>query len=115
MRIVVLTIALSLPMVSYGDDPPAAADDESAIELGTPVSQETLAGQRGGDEDIVNNVIRVTGEVTDNTANNVVTGANNIQDGSFANSSGVTSVVQNTGANVLIQTATIVNVQFAPP
>ena len=106
MRIVLLTMALLLPAASFGDD---------LESLGEPVSQDTLDGLRGGDEEIVNNVIRITGEVTDNTADNVVTGANNIQDGSFVNSSGITSVVQNTGANVLIQTATIVNVKFAEP
>jgi hypothetical protein len=79
------------------------------------VSTETLAEQRGGDDEFVHNTIRVDGTVTDNSATNVVTGANSIADGSFANSSGIMSVVQNTGANVLIQSATIVNVQFAEP
>jgi len=87
----------------------------ASADLGAPVSQATLEEQRGGDDEIVTNIIRITGEVTDNTATEVVTGANNITEGSFANSSGITSVVQNTGANVLIQTATIVNVKFAAP
>ena len=107
MRAAVLMIALTLPIVSYAD--------EEASSLGKPVSSETLAAQRGGDDTFVHNTIRVNGTVTDNTASNVVTGANNIRDGSFANSSGIMSVVQNTGANVLIQSATIVNVQFAEP
>ena len=98
---------LLLPLAAWADEPPAT--------LGTPVSQETLAGQRGGDDSMVHNDVRITGEVTDNTATHVITGANNIQDGSFANSSGIMSVVQNTGANVLIQSATIVNVQFSDP
>ena len=108
MRALFLIIALALPAVSICDEPERDG-------LGAPVSSETLAAQRGGDEEIVNNSIRVTGQVSGNTARNVATGANNIQDGSFANSSGITSVVQNTGANVLIQSATIVNVQFAEP
>jgi hypothetical protein len=112
MRIVLLTIALSLPIASHGGDSAPAVDEPA---LGAPVSESALDEQRGGDDDIVTNIIRVTGEVTDNIAENVVTGANNIQDGSFVNSSGITSVVQNTGANVLIQTATIVNVQFTEP
>jgi len=87
----------------------------ATADLGAPVSQSTLDEQRGGDEEIVTNVITITGEVTDNTAENVVTGANSIQEGSFSNASGITSVVQNTGANVLIQSATIVNVKFAAP
>ena len=87
----------------------------ASADLGAPVSQAALDEQRGGDEEIVDNVIRINGDVTDNTAQDVVTGANNIGEGSFANASGITSVVQNTGANVLIQSATIVNVQFADP
>jgi hypothetical protein len=107
MRAAFLMIALALPLCAW-------ADDESAT-LGKPVSTETLAEQRGGDDEFVHNTIRVDGTVTDNSATNVVTGANSIADGSFANSSGIMSVVQNTGANVLIQSATIVNVQFAEP
>jgi hypothetical protein len=107
MRILLLTMALVLPL--------AASAEESSSSLGTPVSPDTLAALRGGDEEIVHNTIHVNGDVTDNSATNVVTGANSIQDGSFANASGVLSVVQNTGANVLIQTATIVNVQFSNP
>jgi hypothetical protein len=107
MRAVFLMIALLVPLV--------ASADEEAAPLGEAVSSEILAEQRGGDDHFVDNTIRVTGTVTENTASNVVTGANNIQDGSFASSSGIMSVVQNTGANVLIQSATIVNVQFAEP
>jgi len=107
MRAAFLMIALVLPLGAW-------ADDDSAP-LGEPVSTETLAEQRGGDDEFVHNTITVNGTVTDNTANNVVTGANSIADGSFASSSGIMSVVQNTGTNVLIQSATIVNVQFADP
>jgi hypothetical protein len=109
MRAAYLLIAVVLPFAAW-------ADGESAPDaLGAPVSTETLAEQRGGDDEFVHNTITVNGAVTDNTASNVVTGANSIADGSFASSSGIMSVVQNTGANVLIQSATIVNVQFANP
>ena len=43
-----------------------------------------------------------------------MTGSNAINEGSFANASGLSTVVQNTGANVLIQNATILNIQFKP-
>lgn len=105
MRAVYLLAALPL----------LASAEEPAPSLGKPVSTQILAAQRGGDEEYVHNTIRVTGTVSQNTASNVVTGANNIADGSFANASGIVSVVQNTGANVLIQSATIVNVQFDNP
>lgn len=92
----------------------ARAADDASISLGTPLATADLEAQRGGDE-VVHNVIEISGEVVDNTAHNVATGANSINEGSFANASGITTVVQNTGANVLIQSATIVNVQFTDP
>jgi hypothetical protein len=42
----------------------------------------------------------------------VLSGSNYIANGSFANASGVPMVVQNSGSNVLIQNATIINVQM---
>ena len=107
---ITLVLAITLPIASYGEEP-----DPSSTTLGEPVTSATLDQLRGGDDTEIHNNIRVTGEVTDNSATNVVTGANNIQGGSFDNASGVLSVVQNTGANVLIQSATIVNVQFTEP
>jgi len=47
-----------------------------------------------------------------NSARNVTTGDNNISAGSFANMSGLPTVIQNSGANVLIQNATILNLQM---
>lgn len=41
--------------------------------------------------------------------NNVQTGANNIGKGAFSASQGVTTVIQNSGNNVTIQSATVVN------
>ncbi|KQW96817.1 hypothetical protein ASC94_08305 [Massilia sp. Root418] len=66
---------------------------------------------RGG-ADTVWNDMKLSGTVGANTALNVVTGANLISDGAFANAAGLPTVIQNSGANVLIQNATIVNVQF---
>jgi hypothetical protein len=56
--------------------------------------------------------MRLDGSVAANTAVNVVTGANSIDAGSFANMAGIPVVIQNSGANVLIQSATIINLQF---
>jgi hypothetical protein len=103
-------VAMTLATCVMADEP-----DAPPASLGAPVASDTLAEQRGGDDTRVLNIIEIDGDVTDNAAINVVTGANNIQNGSFDNASGVLSVVQNTGANVLIQSATIVNVQFDDP
>jgi len=77
-----------------------------------------LEGQRGGTDthitntDTVNNAANFNGGVNGNNAVNVVTGANTIDAGSFANMSGIPVVIQNSGANVLIQNATIINLQM---
>jgi hypothetical protein len=71
---------------------------------------DALAQQRGGTD--THNDMRVDGSVAANTAVNVVTGANSIDAGSFANMAGIPVVIQNSGANVLIQSATIINLQF---
>jgi hypothetical protein len=75
-----------------------------------PVTAAVLATKRGGDR--VFNDAQLKGVVSDNQATNVVTGMNVISDGAFAGSAGLSTVIQNSGNNVLIQNATIVNVQL---
>ena len=69
-----------------------------------------LEAQRGGTD--THNDMNLDGNVAGNSAVNVVTGNNTIDAGSFANMSGIPVVIQNSGANVLIQTATIINLQM---
>lgn len=75
-----------------------------------PIAAKTLAKQRGGTEIASEMVLK--GVVSDNRAVNVSTGSNSIADGALANASGLPMIIQNTGNNVLIQNATIVNVQL---
>lgn len=80
---------------------------------GTEVEIDTLSRLRGGsDLGAVTNAQKLGGTVADNSASNIVTGANSITTGAFANVSGIPIVIQNSGANVLIQNATIINLQF---
>ena len=79
--------------------------------FGAAISSDKLDAQRGG-ADTVNNNMQLEGGVHGNAANHVVTGANSIDSGSFANMSGIPTVIQNSGANVLIQNATIINLQL---
>lgn len=74
-----------------------------------PLDVKVLATKRGGAD--VFNDMQLKGVVADNRAVNVTTGGNVISDGAFAGTVGLPLVVQNTGNNVLIQNATIVNVQ----
>jgi hypothetical protein len=75
-----------------------------------PVSTAALASQRGGDGS--SNDTQLKGAVSNNQATNVVTGNNTISDGAFAGAAGISTVIQNSGNNVLIQNATIVNLQL---
>ena len=88
-----------------------AAMAEGIPGLGKPLSGANLENQRGGHDTQVINDMKVTGTVTDNTATRNVTGANNISN-AFSGASGLPIVVQNSGNNVLIQNATIVNLQM---
>ncbi len=74
------------------------------------VDSQELAISRGGTEVVVNDLL-TAGEVNNNKASHLTTGNNYISDGSFAGATGFPTVVQNSGNNVLIQNATIVNLQ----
>lgn len=91
---------------------PLAVEDPASSEMGSAVALESLADMRGGAE-VVDNDILVNGRIEDAVADDVLTGNNSVASGSFANASGISTVIQNTGANVLIQNAMIVNVKFA--
>lgn len=122
-----LTLALCLAgwSVAYGatlDDTPQASACVSEVVtaqpapdvvsgFGTPEAGDRLDGYRGG-FDLVKNDMQLSGSVANNSAINVVTGSNFIADGSFSNASGFPMVIQNSGSNVLIQNATIVNLQL---
>lgn len=89
-----------------------AQDDAPAIAgFGPALASDSLADFRGGSE-LASSEMRLAGTTAENAATNVVTGANSISAGSFANMSGIPVVIQNSGANVLIQNATIVNLQL---
>lgn len=83
----------------------------TAASLGAPLRQERLAASRGG-ADTANATAQLGATVAGNSATNVSGGTNIIDGGSFANMSGLPMVIQNTGANVLIQNATVINLQL---
>jgi hypothetical protein len=83
----------------------------TAFDLATPIQASSLEAARGG-FDYVQNDMQLNGTVANNAATNIRSGNNSISEGAFANASGFPMVIQNSGSNVLIQNATIVNVQF---
>ena len=92
--------------ISGGQAPVQASQASSPAE-----GSANLERQRGG-TDTHNNDMNLDGRVVGNSAINVATGSNSIDTGSFANMSGIPVVIQNSGANVLIQRATIINLQL---
>ena len=76
-----------------------------------PLAMAELGKYRGGSQ-IVRNDMTLTGTTADNTAQQVTTGNNAISSGAFTNMSGIPVVIQNSGANVLIQNAVILHLQM---
>ena len=92
-------------------EPVVAVEPVLVSGFGVPMKSGELSDFRGG-FDVVKNDMQLNGVVAHNSAVDVATGSNFIASGSFSNSSGFPMVVQNSGSNVLIQNATIVNLQY---
>jgi len=94
---------------------PAVHADRNTLAIGATTVQavelDKLDHERGRADSVVNDT-KLNGDVANNSAFNVQTGSNTIDAGSFANMSGIPVVIQNSGANVLIQNATVINLQF---
>ncbi|MCG2585740.1 hypothetical protein [Massilia sp. TS11] len=60
----------------------------------------------------LNSTATLTATVSANTAVAVASGNNSIQGGALANAAGLPVVIQNSGANVLIQNATVINLHL---
>jgi len=80
-----------------------------------PVLLEDLDEIRGlgGVVDVTNNA-NLGAVLTNNDASDSVTGYNIIDQGSFNDASGVFSIIQNTGNNVIIQDSTIITITISP-
>jgi len=90
------------------------ADSVPVPAIGPALDAEALDALRGGQSVVVSSV-HDDGEVNGNHADHIDSGMNSIDGGAFANASGITTVIQNSGSNVLIQNGNAVNVQFVDP
>lgn len=78
--------------------------------FGPALAAQALDQQRAGQEvDLHLNLMDVKAQLDDNQAINTVTGSNLIGGGAFGNASGLPVAVQNSGNNVVIQNAFILN------
>ena len=97
----------------HGSNLPAASTQQNSIDgFGAPVSANALKRYSGGT--LITNTQAINGTVSNDSASQVVTGDNAITGGAFSGASGIPSVIQNTGNNVLIQNGVIVNVEMKP-
>lgn len=79
--------------------------------LGVPVSAQALAGYRGGHVFQLGEA-QLSAQLNDNRATDNLTGTNIVTQQALSGASGIPTVIQNSGNNVIIQNATILNVQM---
>lgn len=107
MRTVLLTCCVLVTLSAYADDIEISHEELSNV---------LLESSRGGEYHLdIDNVVAssdIKGISAGNSVNNSVTGNNTIASGALMESSGITSVIQNSGNNVLIQNATVVNMSM---
>lgn len=97
--------------------PIACAETEAALHdpFGSPVDIDVLADERGGESLSIENLrmqlssARLDANVSDNALTSALTGANLIDGGALAGASGIATVIQNSGNQVIIQNNTIIN------
>ncbi len=79
-----------------------------------PVSESDLGGARGAFSPSIINVTGLTAYSLGNSADGSLTGNNFIGNNSFNGTQGLVNVIQNSGNNVIIQSATSINVTLHP-
>jgi hypothetical protein len=89
---------------------PSVSDQDVSMFGSAAMADEQLDQLRG--RQTVFNSNDVDGQLYNNEAVSNVTGSNFVTDGSFSGMSGFSTVIQNSGNNVLIQNATVLNLQF---
>jgi hypothetical protein len=97
------------PMLAWAGAPQAEASKVS--ELGAPVTESALSQYRGA-RDITFNMQDTDGQLYNNQATNTVSGGNQVTGQAFSGMNGFSTVIQNSGNNVLIQNSTVVNVKM---
>lgn len=96
---------------------PALADDAIKPDMGAfgaAITDADLSANRGGQalETLEISANYLDGKLDHNNAYGNMTGANIVTGDSFAGANGIPTVIQNSGNNVLIQNATVVNVKM---
>ena len=109
--------ALLFVMAHLASSPPADAPQPVASAFGAPVGDADLDSLRGGigvsDLDLHQiNQIGQKAEMSDNVIFSSVNGGNQMTTGAFAGANGIATVIQNSGNQVIIQNAMILNLNL---
>lgn len=102
---------LAAPAIGADEPPAYGLPFVSPLSFGAPLGDKKLDVQRGG-ADLFLNKQNLKATMSDTAAHHLTTGSNSIGGGSFANSSGLPMVIQNSGNNVIIQNSTILNLNL---
>ena len=122
MRTALTRVVVGCVLLAAGGQPALAQQQQDQKQekrgtftsLGKPVTRTTLDGERGGKTTVINEM-QVDGTVHNNSATNTVSGSNFISNSAFSNASGLPVAIQNSGNNVSIQNAYIVNIRTDLP
>jgi len=94
------------------------AEIKSLLASATPVSDEALGDESGMAQIQLDKVVitdqDLNGVLQGNVATGTTNGNNTISGDAFSDSAGFVTAIQNTGNNVLIQDATIINISMEP-
>ncbi len=113
MRIFFSTVVSVLGLcvgMAYAGSP--ETETRSLSSWGNPIPTAQLEAQRGGTDlgpQLIINRNDLKAKLYDNVAVDNVTGKNSINGNAFAGASGLPIVMQNSGNNVIMQNATILN------
>lgn len=103
---VVTVLGLCLGMAHAG-----SPETTPVSSWGQPIPSAQLDVQRGGTDPgpVTINANMLNAKLFDNAATGNVTGNNTVTGGAFAGASGLATVIQNSGNNVIIQNGTVLN------
>ena len=107
--IIFAAILLGLPM---GMQPVLANPADMEFNGGELLSESELSKQSGQGGVMLTNAQLSNNVININSSGNLINGNNVLSDNALNNVNGITSVIQNSGNNVIIQNSMIVNVNF---
>lgn len=109
MYVTCLALFTSVPSLSSAQDSATALVDRLFERV---VSNDDLAHQRGGAGIGALNITDLEAALHHNSSRATISGDNTVSTGAFTNAGGMNTVIQNSGNNVIIQNATILNLDL---